>query len=138
MAGAAFPARISGRHQGGVAGERPLGISPAGDGDVLGDPPPVAPHPLKRGGRAVVDRSREPEIVPRLPRHPLGSRRRFARPDATLHDELHQGVEIGTTRGNNEPEAICTRQEFGDSVRQVRGVSTRPVRAPVELGEPWP
>jgi hypothetical protein len=83
---------------------------------VLGDEPPVAPYPLKRGGRAVPDRSREPSIggacvdTDRLP--------------PAFTEELRSGVETGLATENAK-----TRQEHGDAVREARGVRTRPVRS---------
>ena len=47
-------------------------------------------------------------------------------PPPALTDELSGGVEVGT-RGNNDP-MPKTSQEYGDSVREARGVRTRPVR----------
>jgi hypothetical protein len=88
---------------------------------VIGDPPPVEVYPLERGGRAVPDRSREPRIgaasydTDRVPAPPA------------FTDELREGVELGSTRGNNEP-VPKTTQEFGDDCREARSVRTRPVR----------
>jgi hypothetical protein len=98
----------------------------AGPGADLGDPPPVEPYPIKRGGRAVPDRTRTPDIGPACgdTRHVVEGD--VASPAPRLTDELRSGIDMGTTRGNNE--VPKTTQEHGDSVREARGVRTRPSR----------
>jgi hypothetical protein len=96
-----------------------LGDGPASH--VIDGEPPVEVYPLERGGRAVPDRSRPPRIgaacyhTDRVPAPP------------TLTDELREGVELRSTRGNNEP-VPKTTQEFGDDRREARGVRVRPLR----------
>ena len=93
----------------------------AGTGRIVGDEPPVEVYPLERGGKATPDRSQPPRIgaacydTDRVPAPPA------------FTNELREGVEMGTSRGNNEP-VPKTSQEYGDSVRGSRGVRTRPVR----------
>jgi hypothetical protein len=87
---------------------------------IIGDPPPVAPYPLQRGGRAVPDRTRTPDIGAAC----HDTRRVVPAPTST--DELREG-ELGTTTGNSEP-MPKTSQEYGDSVRETRGVRIRPER----------
>jgi hypothetical protein len=41
-------------------------------------------------------------------------------------EELRSGVELQSTRGNNEVQK--TAMEYGDDVREARGVRTRPAR----------
>ena len=88
---------------------------------MIGDPPAIEVYPLRRGGRAVPDRSRSPAIgaacadTDRVP------------PAPAFTDENRNGVEMGTSRGNNEVQK--TAMEYGDSVREARGVRTRPVEA---------
>jgi hypothetical protein len=51
-------------------------------------------------------------------------------------EELRSGVELQSTRGNNEVQK--TAMEYGDDVREARGVRTRPARPglqPMILGE---
>jgi hypothetical protein len=99
----------------------------AGEGVDLGDPAPAKPYAPKVASRAAVpDRSREPVIGP-------CAETRFtvegdvASPAPRFTDELRSGVEMGTTRGNSEA-VPKSSQEYGDSVREARGVRTRPVR----------
>jgi hypothetical protein len=100
----------------------------AGPGTDLGDPPPAKVYPLKRGGRAVPDRSREPEIG-----SACGDTRAVVEGDVAaatprFTDELRSGVELGTTRGNNEA-VSKTSQEYGNAVTEARhGQATRPAR----------
>jgi hypothetical protein len=86
---------------------------------VVGDEPPVGLYPPRRGGRAVPDRSREPRIGPACYDTDTVA------PPSAFSEELRSGVEIGT-RGNTELQK--TAQEFGDSLREARGVRTRPER----------
>jgi hypothetical protein len=88
----------------------------AGTGRVLGDPPPVEAYPVKRGGRAVPDRSRAPDIGAAC--HDTD----FVGPAPRVDPNTNAGPEIGPT------ENAKTRQEHGDAVRESRGVRTRPVR----------
>lgn len=109
---------------------KPLGPNAgfAGDGDVLGDPSPVKPYPIERGGRAVPDRTREPVIG-----SACGDTRHVVEGDTTgtaphFTDELRQGVDLRSTRGNNEP-VPKTTQEYGHAVTEARhGQRTRPRR----------
>lgn len=89
---------------------------------VVGDPQPSEVYPLKRGGRAVPDRSRTPEIGPACKTTGAQTRsdKRFS-----SSEENRGGVAVGTY-GNNEVQK--TAQEFGDARREARGVRTRPVR----------
>jgi hypothetical protein len=82
---------------------------------------PVEPYPLRRGGNAAPDRSQPPDIGAAC--HDT----RKVSPAPGFTDELRSGVELGTTRGNNEA-VPKTAQEFGDARREARGVGTRPVR----------
>jgi hypothetical protein len=82
---------------------------------------PVEPYPLRRGGNAVPDRTREPDIGAAC--HDT----RKVAPAAAFTDENRSGIEFGTTRGNYEP-VPRTTMEFGDARREARGVRTRPVR----------
>ena len=82
---------------------------------------PVAPYPLRRGGRAVPDRSQPPDSGAAC--HDT----RKVAPAPTFTDELRSGVELGTTRGNNEV-VPKTAQEAGDARRERRGVRVRPPR----------
>jgi hypothetical protein len=50
-----------------------------------------------------------------------------ASPEPRFTDELRSGIEMGTSRGNSEA-LPKTSQEHGDSVREARGVRTRPRR----------
>jgi hypothetical protein len=88
---------------------------------VIGDPPAVEVYPLRHGWQG--DAGSHPHTQHRrgLPRHPQGGAR------ARITDELRQGVEMKSTRGNNEP-VPKTTMEFGDGRREARGVRTRPVR----------
>jgi hypothetical protein len=100
----------------------------AGPGAVVGDPPPAEVYPLKRGGRAVPDRSPEPVIG-----SACGDTRAVAEgdvlsPTPRFTEELRSGVVMVTTRGNYEPPTPKTTQEFGDARREARGVRTRPPR----------
>jgi hypothetical protein len=88
---------------------------------VLGDEPPVEVYPLRRGGRAVPDRSRAPDIGAAC--HDTD----FVGPAARVDPNTNAGPEIGST------ENAKTRQEHGDAVREARGVRTRPVRP----GQHW-
>jgi hypothetical protein len=88
---------------------------------VIGDPSPSEVYPLKTGGRAVPDRSREPGIGA------ASHDTRKTAPAPAFTDELRSGVELGTTVGDAEPVPKAT-MEFGDARRQARGVRTRPVR----------
>jgi hypothetical protein len=111
---------------------KPLPLGPtqgfAGDGEVLGDPPPAKRYALKRASRAAVpDRSREPIIGPCaetcsvVEGDSLSATPRFT-------EELRSGVEIGSTSGNNEA-LPKTSQEYGDAVTEARhGQATRPSR----------
>jgi hypothetical protein len=85
---------------------------------ILGDPPPAQRYGPPAAGRVVPDRSRPPVIGPACP-EALGSRSGAPRVDP----ETNAGPELGT-RGNNG--APKTAQEYGDSVRESRGVRTRP------------
>jgi hypothetical protein len=87
---------------------------------VLGDEPPVGLYPLQRGGRAVPDRSREPRIGPACYDTDTTA------PAPSFSDELRSGVELGSPHGTNVVQK--TSQEYGDSVREARGVRTRPER----------
>jgi hypothetical protein len=91
----------------------------------LGDPPATEPYPLKRGGRAVPDRSRPPDIGAAC-----HDTRKVSPPVAETED-LRSGVEFGSTRGNTKVQK--TAQEHGDAMRESRGVITRPVRP----GQHW-
>jgi hypothetical protein len=77
---------------------------------------PVEPYPLKRGGRAVPDRSRAPVIGPACVDTDRVS------PPAHTDPDWNAGPEVGPV------ENLKTRQEHGDAVRESRGVRTRPVR----------
>jgi hypothetical protein len=81
---------------------------------------PTESYPLRRGGRAVPDRTRPPDIGAAC----HDTRKVVRAPSFT--DENRSGVEMGTTRGNNEVQK--TAVEYGDSVREARGVRTGPVR----------
>lgn len=100
----------------------------AGPGADLGDPPPAEVYEIRRGGRAIPDRSRTPDIGPAC-----HDDTRFVvegdvkSPQPRFTDELREGVELGSSRGNNEA-VPRTSQEYGDSVREARGVRTRPPR----------
>jgi hypothetical protein len=85
---------------------------------VIGDEPPVGLYPLRRGGRAVPDRSREPVIGPACDDTDTTA------PSPVFSDELRSGVELGTPRGNDAVQK--TTQEYGDLLREARGVRTRP------------
>ena len=87
---------------------------------VLGDPAPAEVYEFPRGGRAVPERSHDPVIGPACP-DALGARAASA-PYTTEENQV--GVDLGR-RGNNEQAKAA--QEFGDSVREPRGVRTRPV-----------
>lgn len=101
----------------------------AGEGGYGDDGPLHDTPPLYRAGRATPDRSQEPRIGPAA-----GSVRANLVADEAwdpaprFTDELRSGVEMGTCRGNNDPEGAGTRQEFGDARRERRGVRTRPPR----------
>jgi hypothetical protein len=92
---------------------------------VIGDEPPVPPYPLRRGGVATPDRSQPSPIGPACYDTDTTA------PAPAFTDELRSSVELGTTRGNNEVQK--TSQEHADSVRESRGVVTRPVRP----GQHW-
>jgi hypothetical protein len=77
---------------------------------------PVERYPLRRGGKAVPDRSREPVIG--VACHDTD----FVGPAPRVDPNTNAGPEIGPT------ENAKTRQEHGDAVRESRGVRTRPVR----------
>jgi hypothetical protein len=91
----------------------------------LGDPPLAEVYELKRGGRAVPDRSREPVIGPDC----VDTDKTV--PGVATTEELRSGVEFGSTPGNTEAQG--TAQEHGDAVREARGVRTRPARP----GQHW-
>ena len=57
---------------------------------ALGDPPPTAPYPIRRGGHATPDRSRMPDIGAAC--HDT----RKVMPAPAFTDELREGVELGT------------------------------------------
>jgi hypothetical protein len=82
---------------------------------------PVAAYPIRRGGRAVPDRSSAPDIGAAC------SDTHFAGPAPRVDPNTNAGPEIGST------ENAKTRQEHGDAVREARGVRTRPVRP----GQHW-
>jgi hypothetical protein len=88
----------------------------------LGDPPLAEVYPLRRGGRAVPDRSRAPEIGAAC-----HDTRKVSAP-FTETEELRSGVEFGSTRGNTE------RQKTGPGARR------RSAREPWcghPTGPPW-
>jgi hypothetical protein len=87
---------------------------------VIGDEALVELYPLKRGGRAVPDRSQPPRIGVAC-----ADADHLAPPPA-FSDELRSGVELDSPRGTNVVQK--TTQEYGDSVRESRGVRTRPER----------
>jgi hypothetical protein len=87
---------------------------------TLGDPPAVPPYPLRRGGRATPDRSQ----LRRVGASCVDTD--YVGPAPLIDPATNAGVEVGT-RGNNEPTPKTT-QEYGDAVRESRGVRTRPVR----------
>jgi hypothetical protein len=110
----------------------PMPIRPAGgfagSGTDLGDPPPAKPYALKRGSRAAVpDRTRTPDIGPACGGTRFVVEGDVSSPAPRFTEELREGVELGTSRGNNEA-VPKTTQEYGDSVREARSVRTRPVR----------
>ena len=97
------------------------GQSYGGPNRVLGDEPPAEVYELRRGGRAVPDRTREPDIGAAC--HDT----RKVAPAPSHTEELRSGVETGTTRGNNT--VAKTAQEYGNSVTESRhGQATRPPR----------
>ncbi|MGH9288590.1 MAG: hypothetical protein ACRD0V_09945 [Acidimicrobiales bacterium] len=79
---------------------------------------PVSAYPLRRGGRAVPDRSRAPDI---------GAACHDTRKDApapSFTEENSSGVDVGTPTENTK-----SRQEHGDAVAEARhGQPTRPAR----------
>jgi hypothetical protein len=77
---------------------------------------PVAPYPARRGGVAVPDRTREPDIGAAC--HDT----RQVSPAPRVDPTTNAGPEVGPV------EDAKTRQEHGDAVRESRGVRTRPVR----------
>jgi hypothetical protein len=82
---------------------------------------PVEPYPLRRGGVAVPDRSRAPDIGAAC--HDT----RKVSPALAFTDELRSGVEAIGTRGNREVQK--TAQEYGDAVTETRhGQATIPPR----------
>lgn len=81
---------------------------------------PVEPYPLRRGGKATPDRSQPPDIGAAC--HDT----RKVSPAPASTDELRDGIEGIGTFGNNQVQK--TAQEYGDSVREARGIRTRPVR----------
>jgi hypothetical protein len=93
----------------------------AGDGDVLGDPAPVAPYPIKRGGQAAPDRSRAPEIGPHCDTRSVVASDTLS-PAPRVNPSTNAGPQLGPV------ENAKTRQEHGDAVRESRGVRTRPER----------
>jgi hypothetical protein len=106
----------------------PMPIRPAGgfagDGTVLGDPPPAEVYPLKRGGRAVPDRSREPVIGPACGNTRAVVEGDVSSPAPRFTEELRSGVDVGSPR-----EDAKTRQEHSDAVTEARhGQATRPPR----------
>jgi hypothetical protein len=88
---------------------------------MVGDPPAAGEYPLRRGGRAVPDRSREPVIGPSCVDTD------YVGPPVVVNPETNASSDFGSTRGNNEP-VPKTTQDYGDMVREARGVRTRPVR----------
>jgi hypothetical protein len=82
---------------------------------------PTEPYPLKQGGVATPDRSREPDIGGAC--HDT----RYTSPPVTHTEELRSGVEFGSTRGNNE-QTQKTFAENVDGLREARGIRTRPPR----------
>jgi hypothetical protein len=80
---------------------------------VIGDPPPVAPYPLKRGGRAVPDRTRAPEIGPAC--HDS----RKVTPAPAFTEELRRGVNVGSPTEN-----VKARQEHGNDLAEARSRRT--------------
>jgi hypothetical protein len=104
----------------------PMPIRPAGGfagpGADLGDPPPAEVYPLKRGGRAVPDRTREPVIGSACGDTRFVVEGDVRSPEPRFTDELRSGVEMGTPRENTK-----SRQEHGNAVTQARhGQATRP------------
>jgi hypothetical protein len=94
------------------------------------DGPPQENRGLFQGGRAVPSRSEQGRIGPAggdtrpwLVESEAPPTREGAAPH--INDELRSGPGVGT-RGNSERPK--TAQEYGDSVRESRGVRTRPVR----------
>jgi hypothetical protein len=86
-----------------------------GTGRNLGDPPAIEPYPLKRGGRAVPDRSREPDRGAAC----HDTRKRVPPPAFT--DELRSGVDIGLPVENDK-----SRQEHSNNTTEARhGQATR-------------
>jgi hypothetical protein len=95
---------------------------PAGAGRPTCQPhhrrsPSVEVYPLRSGGRAVPDRTREPDIGAAC------HETRKVVPAPSFTDENRSGVELGTPSENPK-----TAQEYGDIVRESRGVRTRPER----------
>jgi hypothetical protein len=86
------------------------GESFGGASRVLGDEPPVPPYPLRRGGVAIPDRSREPDIGAAC--HDT----RKVSPPVAATEELRSGVELGSPRGTDVVQK--TAQDYGDSVRE--------------------
>jgi hypothetical protein len=83
---------------------------------------PVEPYPLRRGGRAAPDPSRAPDIGGAC--HDT----RKVSPAPAFTDELRDGIELGTTTGNNVA-VPKTSQEYGHAVTEARhGQRTRPPR----------
>jgi hypothetical protein len=86
---------------------------------VIGDPPPAEVYEIRRGGRAVPDRTREPRIGPAC--YDTDT----AAPAPRVDPATNAGPEIGT-RGNSAVQK--TSSEYIDAAREARGVRTRPVR----------
>jgi len=100
----------------------------AGTGRVVGDPSPTEVYPLKRGGRAVPDRSREPVIGPACGDTRAVVEGDVLSPEPRFTEELRSGVELGSSRGNSVA-VPKTTQDYSDAVTEARhGQPTRPSR----------
>ena len=96
----------------------------AGPGADLGDPPPVEPYEIRRGGRAVPDRTHQPVIGSACGDTIHVVEGDVRSPEPRFTDELRSGVDVGSPRENAK-----TRQEHGDAVTEARhGQATRPPR----------
>jgi hypothetical protein len=89
-----------------------------GPGRVLGDEAPTEVYPLRHGGRAVPDRTREPDIGAAC------HETRKVSPPVSNTEELRSGVPTGSPVENTK-----TRQDYGNRVTESRhGQQTMPGR----------